>query len=78
MKSVKKAQTFETAMARLEEIVGILENGGASLDETMALYTEGAKLAAVCSEKLEKAQQTIMSVNENTNKTDKKDETNNA
>lgn len=59
MKSTKKEPTFEKAMARLEEIVGLLENGGAPLDETMALYTEGAKLAAVCSKKLDNAQQTI-------------------
>jgi exodeoxyribonuclease VII small subunit len=68
---MKKAQTFEASMARLEEIVEILENGGASLDETMSLYTEGAKLAAACSQKLEKAQQIIMNVGD---KAEKKDE----
>lgn len=59
MASSKKEQSFEEAMARLEEIVRLLENGGAALNETMALYEEGAKLAALCSSKLEKAEQTI-------------------
>lgn len=59
MKNEKKEPKFEEAMARLEEIVGLLENGGAPLDETMSLYAEGAKLAALCSERLEKAEQTV-------------------
>jgi len=60
-------------MARLEEIVSLLENGGAPLDETMSLYAEGAKLAAECSSKLEKAEQTIARVD--SQKAEKKDET---
>ncbi len=64
MKSAKNEQTFETAMSRLEEIVSLLENGGATLDETMALYTEGSKLAAFCSSKLEKAQQSVIKIDE--------------
>jgi exodeoxyribonuclease VII small subunit len=73
MKSEKKARTFESDMARLEEIVSLLENGGAPLDETMSLYAEGAKLAAECSSKLEKAEQTIARVD--SQKAEKKDET---
>ena len=72
MKSAKNELTFEAAMARLEEIVGLLENGGASLDETMTLYAEGAKLAAICSSKLQKAEQTVAHVG---GKAEKKDET---
>ncbi|HEX2938506.1 MAG TPA: exodeoxyribonuclease VII small subunit [Ruminiclostridium sp.] len=59
MKNDKKDMTFEKAISRLEEIISLLEDGGAPLDETMALYAEGAKLAAVCSEKLEKAEQIV-------------------
>jgi exodeoxyribonuclease VII small subunit len=71
MKSSKKEPQFEDAMARLEEIVSLLENGGAPLDETMTLYAEGAKLAAVCSSKLEKAEQTVTRVSsENTKQKD--------
>lgn len=66
MKNDKKAQTFEAAMERLEEIVSILENGGVPLDETMSLYAEGAKLAAECSSKLKKAEQTIIRIGSKT------------
>ena len=38
-----KKLDFEQSMARLEEIVGLLERGDAPLDEAMALFEEGAK-----------------------------------
>lgn len=50
--------TFEQAMARLEEIVKKLE-AGASLDESIALFEEGSKLAAACAKKLDTARQKI-------------------
>jgi exodeoxyribonuclease VII small subunit len=75
MKNTKKEPTFEQAMSRLEEIVLLLENGGAPLDETMELYTEGAKLSALCAARLDKAEQTIITVGgEHADKADKKEE----
>ena len=38
--------TYEKAILRLEEIVSVLENGKAELEETIALNDEGLKLAA--------------------------------
>ncbi len=55
-----KALTFETAMARLEEIVATLEAGKCSLDESMKLFDEGSKRAAFCSKTLQEAQQKIV------------------
>lgn len=43
-----KKLDFEQSMARLEEIVGLLERGDAPLDEAMALFEEGAKLMREC------------------------------
>jgi exodeoxyribonuclease VII small subunit len=63
MKSVSKEPAFEAAITRLEEIVTLLENGGTSLDDTITLYEEGAKLAKLCSLRLEKAEQTIEKIN---------------
>jgi exodeoxyribonuclease VII small subunit len=40
--------TFEQAMARLEEIVRLLESGELSLDETVRLYEEGQRLRQFC------------------------------
>ncbi len=50
---------FEEAMARLQEIVSKLENGEESLESSMKLFEEGAKLSALCYETLEKAEQKI-------------------
>lgn len=52
--------TFETAMARLEEIVALLESGSCSLDESLKLFEEGTKLTAFCSDSLKKAEQKIV------------------
>ncbi len=47
-----KFKDFETALARLEEIVSELESGEKSLEESIAQYTEGIEIAAVCHGKL--------------------------
>ena len=54
-----KKQSFEQAMARLEEIVSLLEKGECGLDESLKLFEEGAKLAGQCSEMLDKAEQKV-------------------
>mgnify|MGYP000031914948 CR=1 FL=1 len=46
-------------MARLEEIVGLLERGDAPLDEAMALFEEGAKLMRECTKRLDQAEQKV-------------------
>jgi len=46
-------------MERLEVIVGQLESGEGSLDEAMALFEEGSKLAGTCSQMLDKAEQKV-------------------
>ena len=49
--------TYEQAVKRLEEIVSKLEDGSASLEESIALFEEGSKLAYVCNDKLNTAEQ---------------------
>lgn len=51
--------TFESALARLEEIVNTMENGDAMLDESLALYEEGVKLIGFCSKALDDAEQKV-------------------
>ncbi len=50
-------QTFEAALARLEEIVTQLETGEVALEEAMTLYEEGVRLSALCQTKLTAAEQ---------------------
>ena len=48
--------TFEEAREELAEIVGKLEAGGLTLEESLALWNRGEEVARVCTEWLEKAQ----------------------
>lgn len=57
--AVKKT-TFEESMARLEEIVSVLERGETTLDQSLALFEEGTNLAAQCGKKLDHAEQAVM------------------
>ncbi|MBQ7492024.1 MAG: exodeoxyribonuclease VII small subunit [Clostridia bacterium] len=54
-----KKLNFEQSMDRLEEIVNALERGDAPLDESLALFQEGAKLIRNCTDALDKAQQQV-------------------
>ncbi|NUN66640.1 exodeoxyribonuclease VII small subunit [Pseudanabaena biceps] len=51
--------TFEEQMQRLEEIVEILDDGEAALDEMLSLYEEGMQRSQFCREYLEKAEQKV-------------------
>lgn len=48
--------SFETAIAALETVVGKLDGGEVSLDESIALYERGAKLKARCEAELKRAE----------------------
>lgn len=54
--------TFEQAMQRLEEVVSLLEDGKAPLDESMTLFEEGTKLSAYLSKLLDTAEQKVTMV----------------
>lgn len=56
MPAKKEYKDFEGAMTRLEEIVTALESGEHSLEESIAFYTEGVKIAGICSKKLSDAE----------------------
>ncbi len=51
--------TFEAAMARLEEIVRMLESGNAPLDTSLSLFEEGVALVKLCNSKLDTAEQKV-------------------
>ena len=53
-------RTFESQMARLEEIVRMLERGEAPLNESMKLFEEGTSLMKQCSGLLDKAEQKVV------------------
>lgn len=54
--SIPADLSFEDALQRLEQIVQKLESGQAPLEESIALYEEGARLKAHCETRLKAAQ----------------------
>lgn len=65
MTTKKKQNDFESAIERLEEITNLLEDGDATLEESIKLYTEGLDLANLCNKKLAKAEKKIKQICEN-------------
>lgn len=51
--SDSQSMTYETAAARVEEIIRRLDSGEASLNETLALVQEGKTLIELCAGELE-------------------------
>lgn len=50
---------FEEALARLEEIVGRLEKGDLSLEESLKLFEDGVGLSKACIKKLNEAEKKV-------------------
>ncbi len=50
-------RTYETALARVEEIIRRLDSGDAGLRETLDLVSEGRGLIEYCAEELEAVNQ---------------------
>ena len=55
----KANKSFEESVGRLEEIVRMLENGTATLDESLKLYEEGIALVRACNKQLDNAEKKI-------------------
>lgn len=56
--------SFEEAYARLEDIVARLESGELSLDDSVALYEEGQRLAKHCGALLDAAELRVQQLND--------------
>ena len=59
-----KAQTLEQSFAKLEQIIGNLENGDVSLEDSFKLYNEGMKLIQNCNQQLDKVEKKIVVLNQ--------------
>lgn len=57
--AARKKLDFESSMARLEEIVSLLERGDAPLEKAMTLFEEGARLLRECTRQLDAAEQKV-------------------
>ena len=59
-----KKQSFEEALARLEEIAALMDSSEKGLEESVKLYKEGVALSADCAKKLTKARQEVTELKE--------------
>lgn len=50
---------FEKKLGRLEEIVGLMESGNLSLDDSLKMFEEGVKLSRECNSQLLEAEQKV-------------------
>ncbi len=57
-----KEASFETNLAKLEEIVSKLENQDVPLDEALKLFQEGVALNKSCAEKLQQVEKEVKKV----------------
>src|SRR5882757_7056987 len=55
----QKKQSFEDSLAELEKIVGKLEGGDLSLEESLELFEKGVGLSRECQERLNRAERRI-------------------
>ncbi len=55
----KNVETFESALARVEQIAGQMETGDLPLDDLVRVYEEGLRLIRFCSERLEEAEKRL-------------------
>lgn len=51
--------SFEDALKKLEGIVGTLEKGQLSLDESLKKFEEGIRLSRLCNKKLMETEQKV-------------------
>ena len=59
-----KAQTLEQSFEKLEQIIGNLENGDVSLEDSFKLYNEGMKLIQNCNQQLDKVEKKMVVLNQ--------------
>ena len=59
-----KAQTLEQSFEKLEQIIGNLENGDVSLEDSFKLYNEGMKLIQNCNQQLDMVEKKIVVLNQ--------------
>jgi exodeoxyribonuclease VII small subunit len=66
--------SFEEALVELEDIVTQLEAGDLSLEESLALFERGQRLAVLCNQVLDKAELRLEQIGSGESFSDSKEE----
>lgn len=64
-KSKKLPSDFETAMKELECLVGQMEKGEMTLEDSLKAFEEGVQLTRICQTALKHAEQRVMELSPN-------------
>lgn len=70
MATKAKTQSLEDKLKRLEEVASLLDRGEASIDEQLAMYEEGMRLAQECRTYLEEAELKVRRLSGETDEVD--------
>lgn len=65
--AAKKKLTFEEQLTSVEDIIGRMEDGGLSLEDSMKKYEEGVALLAAMEKELAEAQRRLTVIRTGTN-----------
>lgn len=60
----KETKSIEMTFSELEEIIGKLESGESSLEESFGLYEAGMKLVKNCHQAIDKVEKQIIVLNQ--------------
>ncbi|NYT65812.1 exodeoxyribonuclease VII small subunit [Alcaligenaceae bacterium] len=58
-------ESFETALSQLEALVAQMESGNLPLEQSLAAYEQGVRLARVCQQRLDQAEQQVKVLQDN-------------
>ncbi len=61
----KNTQSFEDALAELEELVGKMESGEMGLEEMVSAFEKGQKLVKSCTDRLNEVERRIEVIKKN-------------
>ena len=62
-----KAQSFESKMQRLEEVVNKMESSEVDLEDSIKLFEEGVELSKECQNLLDKAEEKVKILTQSAN-----------
>lgn len=58
------SQSIEELFERLNQVIGGLEDGSSSLEDSFRYYEEGMRLVRACSEKIDRVEKQILVIDE--------------